>query len=42
MCASEDFAEQRKGGPKYSGLFFFFICLFYFISCAHLAKSKAF
>lgn len=41
MCASEDLAEQRKGGPKYSGLFYFFF-LFYFFSCANLAKSKAF
>lgn len=24
MCASEDLAEERRGTPKYSGLFFFF------------------
>lgn len=32
-CALQDLAEKGKGGPKYSGLFFFFcfVCLFYFI-----------
>lgn len=29
MCASEDLAEQRKGGPKYS--VFFFSCFILFL-----------